>query len=167
MAYTALGVAGFASLMAAVAARIAWLSYRASGPRIRLEVAKKSVAPGRIVMALTVINRGRGDVSIDGFLITPYGGERRKAKRLPIEQAEGEPLPFRLAGNSRQTWFVNVLPVARRYDAGLRDGSIQPYSSWPEQFYFTVRMGSGKFAHAKAAQYGARRLSAEAYPAAE
>lgn len=135
MSYAALGVAGFAVLVAAVAARISWLSYRASGPRIVLEVEKKSVDPGRIVMALTVINQGRGEVSIDGFHVTPYGGERPKARRLEIEEIEeieGEPLPYRLAGNSRLTWFANVLPVARRYDAGLRDGSIKPYSSWPE-----------------------------------
>jgi hypothetical protein len=167
VSYAALGVAGFAVLVAAVAARISWLSYRASGPRIVLEVEKKSVDPGRIVMAFTVINQGRGEVSIDGFHITPYGGGRPKARRLEIEQIEGDPLPYRLAGNSRLTWFANVLPVARRYDAGLRDGSIKPYSSWPERFYFSVKMGNGKYVHAKASQYGARSLIAEAYPEGE
>jgi ABC-type Na+ transport system ATPase subunit NatA len=75
-------------------------------------------------MAFTVINQGRGEVSIDGFHIAPYGGQRPKARRLKIEQTEGEPLPHRLPGNSRLTWFANVLPIARRSDAGLRDGSI-------------------------------------------
>jgi hypothetical protein len=117
-------------------------------------------------MALTVMSRGRGEVSIDGFDITPYGGERPKA-RLAIEQIEGEPLPHRLAGNSWQTWFANVLPVARRYVAGLRDGSIKPYSAWPELFYFSVRMANGKYAHAKASHYGARSLIAEAYAEGE
>lgn len=167
MSYAALAVAGGAALTAAVSARIAWLNYRASGPQIALAVKKQSVDPGRVVVALTVENRGRGDVSIDHFLITPYGGERRKARRLQIKEIEGEPLPHRLVGNSHATWFANVLPVARRYEAGLRDGSIQPYSSWPEMFYFTVKLGSGKYAHAKGSQYGARRLIAEAYAETE
>ncbi len=167
MSYAALGIAGFAGLVAAVTARISWLSYRASGPRLALSVAKKSVSRGRVVFALTVINQGRGEVSIDGFLITPYGGARPKARRLEIEQIEGEPLPYRLAGHSRQTWFANVLPVAQRYDAGLRDGSIRPYSSWPELFYFSVKMGNGKYVHAKWSRYGARSLIAEAYSEGE
>jgi hypothetical protein len=161
VSYAALGVAGVAAFASAGSARIAWLSYRASGPRVTLEVEKRSVESNRVMVALTVVNRGRGEVSIDRFLITPYGGERRRARRMQIEQIEGESLPYRLAGGSRVTWFANVLPIARRYEAGLRDGSIRPYSSWPELFYFTVQLGDGKYAPAKGSNFGARNLIAE------
>ncbi len=52
----------------------------------------------------------------------------------------------------------------RRYDAGLRDKTFKPYSSWPSQIFFTVMVGSGKYAHAKSMQFDARTLIADAFP---
>jgi hypothetical protein len=163
VSYAALGVAGLAALTALTSARISYLSYRASGPRIRLRVDYKSndAASGRVVMSFTVVNRGRGDVSIVGFYVTPYGSSKPV---LAIEQVEGEPLPQRVAGNSEETWFANVLPAMRRYDAGLRDKSIKPWSTWPSRIYFSVKIGSGKYIHAKSAEFDSRALIAGAFP---
>jgi hypothetical protein len=163
VSYAALGVAGFAALIALSSARISYLSYRASGPRVRLQVDYRSrdAASARVVMGFTIVNEGRGDISIVGFYVTPYGSSKPV---LPIEEIEGEPLPHRLAGNSQETWSANVLPAMRRYDAGLRDRSIRPWSSWPSQIYFSVKTGSGKYVHAKSAGFDSRALIADAFP---
>ncbi len=113
-------------------------------------------------MGFTVVNEGRGDVSIVGFHVTPYG-ERKPV--VLIENIEGDPLPHRIAGNSQHSWSANVLPAMRRYDAGLRDRSIHPHSSWPSQLFFTVMVGSGKYIHAKSTQFDALTLIADAFPA--
>jgi hypothetical protein len=167
VSYAALGVSATAVLLSGVAARIAYLSYRASGPRLRLEAVYEEKDPSkrRIVMALTVINQGRGDVDIQGFHMTPYGGELlARGTGVDVTNLEGPDLPARLAGNSRITWYANVLPAAREYDAALRSGKLKPYSSWPSQFYFTVYAGSGKRAHDKSNQFDARQLIADAFP---
>jgi hypothetical protein len=164
VSYGALGVAAFAAVVALVSARISYLAYKAAGPRIRLRVEPGTNEPasGRVMIKFTVENRGRGDVSIVSFQVTPYG-ERKPV--LEIEQIEGAfTLPHRLPGNSQETWFGNVLEVMRRYDAGLRDRSIKPYSSWPSQVYFSVKLGSGKYAHAKREQFDSRALIAGAFP---
>ncbi|MFG1954323.1 hypothetical protein [Micromonospora sp. NPDC048830] len=115
----------------------------------------------RVVMAFTVTNEGRGDVSIQGFRITPYGHRRPV---LDVTEVEGPTLPARLEGSSRATWHANVLPVAREYDQALRSGKIKPYSSWPSQFYFTLSAGNGTNAHDRAHQFDARRIIADAFP---
>lgn len=163
ISYAALGTSALAVLVSVAAARIAFLSYRASGPRLRLKAVYKEKDPAarRIVMALVVTNEGRGEVSVQGFHITPYG-ERRPA--VDVTDVEGPELPARLAGNSRATWYANVLPAAREYDAALRSGELKPHSSWPSHFYFTVSAGNGKHAHDKAHQFDAGRLIADAFP---
>jgi hypothetical protein len=163
VSYAALGVAGFAALTPLASARISYLSYRANGPRVRLQVdyRSKDAAAGRVVIGLTVVNEGRGDVSIVGFYVTSYGSSKPV---LTIEQLEGKPLPHRVAGNSQETWLANVLPVMRQYDAGLRDRSIKPWSSWPSQIYFSVKTGNGKYVHAKSAGFDSRALIADAFP---
>jgi hypothetical protein len=163
VSYAALGLSALAVLVSIVAARIAYLSYRASGPRLRLEAVYKERDPSarRVVIALTVTNEGRGDVSIQGFHITPYG-ERRPV--VDVTDLEGPDLPARVASNSRLTWYANVLPAVREYDAALRSGELKPHSSWPSQFYFTVSAGNGKHAHDRAHQFDARRLIADAFP---
>lgn len=100
-------------------------------------------------------------ISIVGSAVTPYGSSKPV---LPIEQVEGEPLPHRVAGNSQETWLANVLPAMRRYDAGLRDRWIKPWSSWPSNIYFSVRTGNGKYVHAKGACFDSRALVVDAFP---
>jgi hypothetical protein len=99
VSYAALGVAGCAALIALTSARISYLSYRAIGPRVRLQVEHRSNDPasGRVLMAFTVVNEGRGDVSIVGFHVIPH---RSRKPVLAIEQVEGEPLSHRLVGLS-------------------------------------------------------------------
>jgi hypothetical protein len=164
VAYAALGTSAFAVLVSTVAARVAYMSYRASGPRLRLEATHKETdaSARRVVIDFTVTNLGRGDVSIEGFKITPYGHRRPV---LDVTDVEGPSIPARLAGSSSTTWHANVLPVARLYDAALRSGKIKPRSSWPSQFYFTVSAGNGTHAHDRTHQFDARQLIADAFPA--
>ena len=163
VAYAALGTSALAVLVSSVAARVAYLSYRASGPRLRLEVTRNDVDPSarRVVMSFTVTNLGRGEVSVQRFRLTPYGHRRPV---LDVTDVEGATLPHRLAGSSSETWRANVLPVAREYDEALRSGKIKPYSTWPSHFYFTVVAGNGAQAHDRARQFDARGLIAEAFP---
>jgi hypothetical protein len=163
VSFAALGISALAVLVSIVAVGIAYLSYRASGPRLRLEAVYEKSDPSarRIVMALTVTNEGRGDVSIESFHITPYG-ERRPV--VAVRDLEGPELPARVSSNSRVTWHANVLRAAREYDAALRSGKLKPRSSWPSQFYFTVYAGNGKYAHDRRHQYDTGRLIADAFP---
>jgi len=162
VSYAALGVAGFAALIALASARISYLNYRSSGPRLRLQVEYMSKDPAfsRVMMGFTVVNEGRGDVSVVSFHVTPYGSSKPV---LVIDNVEGDPLPHRVSGNSQESWLANVLPAMRRYDAGLRDKSIKPWSSWPSQIYFSVMVGSGKYIHEKGAQFDSRTLIADAF----
>jgi hypothetical protein len=163
VAYAALGISSLAVLVSGVAARIAYLSYRASGPRLRLEAVQTATDPAarRVTMSFTVTNQGRGEVTVQGFKITPYG-ERRPV--LDVTDIEGPSLPARLAGSSSATWHANVLPVAREYDAALRAGKIRPHSSWPSLFYFTVSAGNGTRARDRTHQFDAGRIIADAFP---
>src|SRR5262245_19054039 len=163
VAYAALGASGLAVLVSSVAARIAYLSYRASGPRLRLKAEYKETdaAARRVVVAFTVTNLGRGEVSVQGFKITPYGHRRPV---LDVTEVDGPALPLRLAGSSIATWQANVLPVAREYDKALRDGKIKPFSSWPSHFYFTVSAGNGTYTRDRANQFDARTIIAGAFP---
>jgi hypothetical protein len=163
VAYVALGISSLAVLLSGVAARIAYLSYRASGPRLRLEAVHKETDPSarRVVTAFTVTNEGRGEVSVEGFKITPYGHRRPV---LDVTDVERPALPARVVGSSSTTWHANVLPVAREYDAALISRRIRPFSSWPSHFYFTVCAGNGTLAHDRAHQFDARQLIANAVP---
>lgn len=164
VAYAGLAASGVALLVSAAAVRIAYLSYRASGPRIHLTVAHKETkaAARRVVVAFTVTNRGRGDVSIQGFKITPYGERRPVLDVTDIE--DGVPLPARLEASSSMTWDANVLPVAREYDAALRTGKIRPNSSWPSMFYFTVSAGNGLLTRDRKHMFDARQIISDAFP---
>ena len=160
VSYAALGISGIAVL-------VSFLSYRASGPRVRLKAhyELKDPANRRAVVAFTVVNEGRGDDSIVGFHIIPYGHIRKAV--VEVENVEGPPLPHRLASNSQETWHANVLPAAREYDAGLRDKSIKPWSSWPSHIYFNVKRGNGRYVRDKSARFDARQLIADTYPTEE
>lgn len=164
LAYAALGTSVLALLVSGVAARIAYLSYRASGPRLRLAVVHEKTDPAarRVVMTFTVTNEGRGDVSIQGFKIVPYGNRRPVLDVTDLEN--GPSLPARLPSSSSMTWHANVLPVARQYDAALRAGKIRPWSSWPSQFYFSVYAGNGAHTRDRVHQFDARQLIASAFP---
>ena len=166
VAYAALIVSVLAVLVSGVAARIAYLSYRASGPRLRLAVVHNETdsAVRRVVMTFTVTNEGRGDVSIQGFKIVPYGNRRPVLHVADVES--GPSLPARLPASSSMDWQVNVLPVAREYDAALRAGKIKPFSSWPSQFYFAVSAGTGKHVRDRARPFDAKQIIAEAFPSA-
>lgn len=164
VSYAALGLSGVAGTVALVSARISYLAYKAGGPRIRLLVvmAPGEPEPGRTALNLTVVNSGRGDVSIAGFHVTPYGSRKPV---LEIEEVDiAPPLPYRLPGNSQQSWGMDVLPTMRRYDAALRKGSIKPWSSWPQQVFFTVRLGNGSYVHAKSTVVNSQSIIAAAFP---
>ncbi|ANY24396.1 hypothetical protein DLJ61_17950 [Gordonia terrae] len=151
---TALGVAGFAALVALGSAWISFLAYRATGPRILLRTAHISNDPGRqrVIVEFTVVNRGRGEVNVSEFLLTPAGTRKTL---LTVGHIEGKQLPFRLVGGAEQSWQANILPVARAYHEGLQRRTYKPKSSWPTHFYFSVRTGDGKIARAREQQFDA------------
>jgi hypothetical protein len=137
-----------ALLMSAASLLIAWLGYRAGGPRLRLRAASipapGSPFPNGSPVRLTVINGGRGAVTVQGFCITPYG-ERKAA--ATVDEVDGPDLPYRLEPHATQSWCVNVLPAAHAYDAQIRSGAIKPKSSWPSKFRFSVAAGNGRNTH--------------------
>jgi hypothetical protein len=53
---------------------------------------------------------------------------------------------------------ANVLPAVRRYDAGLRDRSIKPWSTWPQLIYFSVKVGQRQVRTCQNAQFDSRAL---------
>jgi hypothetical protein len=164
VSYAALGVSGIAAVIAGASARISYLSYRASGPRLQLVVQSLTRDPssGRVLVRLKVVNRGRGDVDVAGFYVTPYGA--RKPVLEVKEVASGPGLPRRVAGSSEESWTLDLVPTAKRYVTGLRDRTIKPRSSWPEQAYLSVKGGNGKFVHAKSRQFSTRQLIIDSLP---
>lgn len=139
-----------ALLLSAASLVVAGLSYRAGGPRLRLEPlhlrAGESPFPEGAPVRLTVVNGGRAAVSIQGFHVTPYG-ERKAAASL--DEIDGPPLPYRLEPHETQSWCVNALPAALAYDAQIRSGRLKPNSTWPSTFRFSVAAGNGKVAHSR------------------
>ena len=164
VAYAAFGTSLLALLVAGVSARISYLSYRASGPLLQLTVlhVETDSATRRVVMSFAVTNRGRGEVDIQGFAVKPYGNLRSVFAVTDI--LEGPDFPARLPANSSREWKVNVLPVAREYDAALRAKKIKPFSSWPSQVHFVVEAGNGKRAVDRRHTYDTRQLIADAFP---
>lgn len=114
---------------------------------------------GRVLIQLRVVNQGRGEIDVAGFFVTPYRSSKPVLEILEI--MKGRSLPYRVAGGSEESWTVDVVQTAKKYDAGLRDKTIKPWSSRPEQMYFSVK-GGGKFVHAKSQRYDARKLIADA-----
>ena len=112
VSYAALGIS-------AIAAIVSFLGYRASGPRIHLKVqyVGQDAATRRVVATFTVVNKGRGDTSIVGFHVTPYG-ERNPVVEVENDKVDGPTLPHRMEGNSQETWSANILPAARWYRQG-------------------------------------------------
>ena len=76
--------------------------------------------------------------------MTPYG-ERKAA--ATVKDVDGPALPYRVEAHESQTWCVDALPAARAYDAEIRSGRLDPHSSWPDRFRFSVLAGNGKSAH--------------------
>ena len=119
----------------------------------------------RLIATFTVVNKGRGDTTIVGFNVTPYG-ERKPVVDIASQQVVGgPPLPHRMEGNSQETWYVNVLPAARTYGEELKNNAFKPNSSWPSMMFFTVKAGNGKFSHAKSSKFDAYSIVAETYSA--
>lgn len=88
-----------AALLSGVAARIAYMSYRVSGPRLRLALLRKEMdlATRRVVVTFTVINEGRADRSVfKGSKLFPTAGPS-----LPAADSYGRlrASPFRAAEN--------------------------------------------------------------------
>jgi hypothetical protein len=140
VSYAALGMSGLSLV-------VSGLTYRAGGPRLRLEATLfkgiDSPFPGGRPVELSVTNAGRAAVTVEGFHLTPYG-ERKPA--VKVNDVVGAALPFRLEAHASERWLVDVLPAAREYHALLRSGHLKPNSSWPSQFYFTMKAGNGKTA---------------------
>lgn len=139
-----------ALLLSAASLFVAALSYRAGGPRLRLESTRLPAAdspfPNGAPVRLTVVNGGRAAVTVQGFHVTPYG-ERKAAAQL--DEVDGPALPYRLEPHETQTWCVDALPAAHAYDAQIRSGALKPHSSWPSTFRFSVAAGNGKTAHSR------------------
>ena len=121
------------------------MTYRAGGPRLRLEAAQLPRADSRLPsgsgVRLTVINAGRAAVTVQNFAVTPYG-ERKPA--ITVQDVHGPALPHRLEPHASETWEADALPAAREYDSLIRSGRLKPNSTWPSQFRFTVVAGNGK-----------------------
>lgn len=162
--YAALITSVLAVVVSAIAARIAFLSYRASGPQLHFDVQYKETdaANRRVVMEFTITNKGRGEAGIQGFAMVPYGGSKPVVDVLDIES--GPALPARLAGNASETWQVNVLSAAREYDAGLKSGKINPFSSWPSRFRFAAAAGNGNLVQSRRREYDTGAIIADAFP---
>ena len=141
------------------------LAYKAGGPRLLLRA--ESYRGGfeddpflsGATHALTVVNAGRGAVTVEGFSVTPYG-ERKPA--AGVGEVDGPDLPYRLEAHASETWLVDALVAARNYDARIRDG-LDPQSSWPSRFRFSVVAGDGKRA-SSGETFDSLRIIADASP---
>ncbi|MGN6251053.1 MAG: hypothetical protein ACTHNS_04465 [Marmoricola sp.] len=159
------GWVSYAALaLSAMSLAVAVLSYRAGGPRLRLEASGLSKGsepfPNGAVAVLTVVNAGRAAVTIQGFGAKPYGSGKVVVR---VGEVVGPELPYRLAAHATETWHVDALAVARKYDAGVESGRVRPASSWPSHFQFVVEAGNGKAAHDKHV-WNSLRLIADAAP---
>lgn len=164
VSYAGLGVAIFAALVALTSAGIAFASYRAAGPRTRLEIAYrlKDRANPRALVDFTFVNRGRADISVVGFYISQYGS-RKPLLEIAADDVTGPDRPHRVSSSAQETWSVNVLPIAKRYSAALADKSVKVKSSWPAMFYFGVKCGNGKYVRAKWNRFDAHQMIADLY----
>ncbi len=153
-----------ALLLSAASLLVAGLSYRAGGPRLRLESVRLRAAaspfPDGAPIRLTVINEGRAAVSVQSFLVTPYGD---RSPAGTVDECEGPELPYRLEAHETQTWCVNALPAAHAYDAQRRSGRLKPNSTWPSVFRFSVAAGDGKTAHSRTT-FDSLRIIADSRP---
>lgn len=153
-----------ALLLSAASLLVAGLSYRAGGPRLRLESTRMRAAespfPEGAPIRLTVINGGRAAVSVQGFRVTPYGNRKPSGT---VEECEGPDLPYRLESHETRTWCVNALPAAYAYDEQRRSGSLKPNSSWPSVFRFSVAAGDGRTAHSRTT-FDSLRIIADSRP---
>jgi hypothetical protein len=124
---------------------VATLAYRAGSPRLSLRASRilDGVAEGSATFELTVTNAGRAAVSVQSFHLTPYGA---RSAVIALTNVDGPELPFRLDAHASETWTVDALPAARKYDAMRRSGELKPRSTWPSHILFTVAAGDGKSA---------------------
>lgn len=103
-----------ALLLSALSLLVSAMTYRAGGPRLRLETAQlprgDSRFPSGSGVRLTVINAGRTAVTVQNFAVTPYG-ERKPA--IPVKNVHGPALPHRLEPHASDTWEADALPAAR------------------------------------------------------
>lgn len=140
--YAALGLSSGSLLVSS-------LALRAGGPRLRLQAARVAgdasgnPFPDGAAVLLTVVNAGRAAVTVQSFSVTPYG---ERSSVLSVKHVEGPALPYRIDAQAAESWYVDGLPIARRYDEKLR-GGLRPNSSWPSLFRFTLNAGNGKSKH--------------------
>jgi hypothetical protein len=160
VSYGGLTIASLALLTALGALRISYLAYRAGGARGAAQITgPMRINPGKYAkVTMTVINRGRGETSIVGFHLVPYG-ERKPV--VPLTAIEGPELPSRLSGSSQETFVIDVLPAFREYSKKLRSGALKPKSSWPDAVYLCAEMGDGRVVRS-ATQYGVNQILAQA-----
>lgn len=153
-----------ALLLSAASLVVAVLSFRAGGPRLRLQATRLQAAdssfPNGSPVRLTVINGGRAAVTVQGFNVTPYG-ERKAA--ATVDDVDGPDLPYRLEPHETQTWCVDALTAAHAYDAQIRSGKLKPNSSWPSMFRFSLAAGNGKNARSRT-NYDSLRIIADSRP---
>ena len=141
---------------------IAGLSYRAGGPRLRLQSRRVSADaegnpfPSGVPVRLTVVNSGRATVTVEGFHVTYPAGRKPLAR---VRDIDGPALPYRLEAHASETWVVDALPAAREVDreGGERDDPLVG----PAQFRFVADAGNGKTA-GDGFTYTAVRLIADA-----
>lgn len=161
VSYVALCISILALLVAFGSMWILYLNYRSSGPRLRLEISHipRAGTDPAYPLQFSVVNHGKGDVEIEGFNVVPYG-ERKSF--LEISFATGNPLPFRLSGNQREVWTVDVLESARRYCDGVDKREFRPNSSWPTLIRFGAKLANGKMLRARP-QFDARKIISDAH----
>jgi hypothetical protein len=139
------GWVSFAALaLSAGSLALAGLSYRAGGPRLRLQTQRLADDPGGhpfaggIPVRLTVVNSGRAAVTVQGFHLT-YTAIRKPI--VAVEDVSGPALPFRLEAHASETWVVDALPAAREFDR--QSGRDDPITG-PAQFRFLAVAGNGR-----------------------
>lgn len=150
--------------VSAISLVVSGLTYRAGGPRLRLQAvslakgAANSPFPKGAAVTLTVINAGRAAVTVQGFHVAPYGVR----ESVPVDVL-GPKLPHRLEAHASETWHLDALPVARQYNALIRSGRLRPQAMVSDsQFQFGVAAGNGKTTRDKHV-YDALRLIADSH----
>ncbi len=142
---------------------VAGLSFRAGGPRLRIQSqrlrreAPDNPFPNGAPVRLTVVNSGRAAITVEGFHVTYPSGREPLAR---VKSAEGAPLPHRLDAHASESWVVDALPLARAVDSKTK-GRDDPLIG-PVQFRFVATAGNGKAAREKHLSYPAVRFIADA-----
>lgn len=134
-----------ALVLSAASLGVAFLAYRAGGPRLTLRSRQLRPSeagnpfPDGTAFALTVVNAGRAAVTVEGLHVMPFGSRKHL---LTIDGVDGPQIPFRLEAHASETWTVDALPAARRLDVPASRDSLVP----GVDFQFCATAGDGKVA---------------------